>query len=52
LARFSLKEVASSSEMGFVFRSIRGLREKIWIVSHPTARPRDGARARLSEIET
>ena len=37
---------------GFVRRSIRGLREKIWIASAPTARPRSGARAMFSAIET
>src|SRR5881296_921917 len=43
---------ASSGGIGFVFRSIRGLREKIWIASAPTALPRSGASAMLSAIET
>src|SRR5437899_97604 len=43
---------ASSGGIGFVFRSIRGLREKIWIASAPTALPRSGASAMLSTIET
>src|SRR5207302_9714086 len=49
---FSWNAWASSGGIGFVLRSIRGLREKIWIVSQPTLRPRDGASAMLSEIET
>ena len=48
---FSWNAWASSGGIGFVLRSIRGLLEKIWIVSQPTLRPRDGARAMLSEIE-
>src|SRR5207245_9969269 len=32
--------------------SMRGLREKIWIASAPTALPRSGASAMLSAIET
>src|SRR3989475_1159590 len=43
---------ASSGGIGFVFRSMRGLREKIWIASAPTALPRSGASAMLSAIET
>src|SRR3989454_8321147 len=43
---------ASSGGIGFVFRSMRGLREKIWIASAPTAVPRSGASAMLSAIET
>src|SRR5881628_3193117 len=43
---------ASSGGIGFVFRSIRGLQEKIWIASAPTALPRSGASAMLSAIET
>src|SRR5688572_32363765 len=50
-ARASRKDWASFGAIGFVLASIRGLREKIWIASHPTARPREGARAMLSEIE-
>jgi len=48
----SWKALASSGGIGFVFRSIRGLREKIWMVSQPTDLPRTGASAMLSEIET
>src|SRR3989442_4924083 len=43
---------ASSGGIGLGFRSIRGLREKIWIASAPTALPRSGASAMLSAIET
>src|SRR5438128_11421887 len=42
---------ASSGGIGFVFRSIRGLREKIWIASAPTALPRSGASEMLSASE-
>src|SRR5216117_4447675 len=52
LAMLSWKALASSGGIGFVFRSIRGLREKIWMVSPPTDLPRTGASAMLSEIET
>src|SRR2546422_3579070 len=48
----SWNALASSGGIGFVFRSIRGLREKIWIASAPTALPRSGASAMLSAIET
>src|SRR3989441_398145 len=43
---------ASTGGIGFVLRSMRGLREKIWIASAPTALPRSGASAMLSAIET
>src|SRR5947209_12448538 len=43
---------ASSGGIGFVFRSIRGLREKIWFASAPAALPRSGASEMLSAIET
>src|SRR5437773_3115028 len=52
LVMLSWKALASSGGIGFVFRSIRGLREKIWMVSQPTDLPRTGASAMLSEIET
>src|SRR5438445_3491323 len=48
----SRKAVASSGGIGFVRRSIRGLREKIWIASAPTDLPRSGASAMLSAMET
>src|SRR2546426_115332 len=48
----SRNAVASSGGMGFVLRSIRGLREKIWIASAPTDLPRSGASAMLSAMET
>src|SRR5690348_1562292 len=48
----SRNAVASSGGIGFVRRSIRGLREKIWIASAPTALPRSGASAMLSAMET
>src|SRR5881397_2101685 len=48
----SRKAVASSGGIGFVRRSIRGLREKIWIASAPTDLPRSGASAILSAMET
>src|SRR3989442_12647219 len=44
--------VVSSGGIGFVRRSIRGLREKIWIASAPTDLPRSGASAMLSAMET
>src|SRR2546425_10507635 len=43
---------ASTGGIGFVLRSMRGLREKIWIASAPTALPRSGASAMLSAIDT
>src|SRR2546426_4147221 len=48
----SRNAVASSGGMGFVLRSIRGLREKIWIASAPTDLPRSGASAMFSAMET
>jgi len=38
--------------IGFVFRSIRGLREKIWIASQPMYFPAFGAFAKPPAIET
>src|SRR3989454_11841716 len=48
----SRKAVASSGGIGFVLRSIRGLREKIWIASHPIFLPAIGAFANPPAIET
>src|SRR5438132_5465198 len=48
----SRNAVASSGGMGFVLRSIRGLREKIWIASAPTDLPRSCSSSMLSAMET
>src|SRR3990170_2907722 len=52
VARPSRKAFASSGARGFVFRSIRGLREKIWIASQPTRAPFAGAKATPPAMET